>query len=194
MSVFRLAVAMLAAGAAVFYLVINRAEVLGVAMMIFQQAEFWVAVGFVAIILVFLKLHVPKMVGGMLDKRANAITKALEEAQKLRDEAAELLAGYVRKGAQVEAEAAKILADAKTEAERFAKETRAQLRTQIDRRAEMAKEKIAQAETSALAEIRGLAADAATAAAEKLISAKIDEKRAAALIGDSIKELPEKLN
>jgi F-type H+-transporting ATPase subunit b len=137
---------------------------------------------------------VPGMVTQMLDKRGDEIAKELAEAQRLRDEAAELLAGYVRKGAQVEAEAAKILADAKDEAERFAKETRAQLRQQIDRRAQMAKEKIELAEQQALDGIRNMAADAATAAAEKLITARIDERRAAALIGDSIKELPEKLN
>ena len=71
---------------------------------------------------------------------------------------------------------------------------RAQLRAQIDRRAQTAKEKIEQAETAALSEIRSLAADAATAAAEKLIAARLDEKRSASLVEASIKELPEKLN
>ena len=45
-----------------------------------------------------------------------------------------------------------------------------------------------------MAEIRELAADAAVAAAEKLIAARLDEKRAATLIEQSIKELPGKLN
>ena len=58
----------------------------------------------------------------------------------------------------------------------------------------MAKEKIAQAEAQALSEIRGLAADAAVAAAGKLILARIDEARASALIHDSIAGLPGKLN
>ena len=43
-----------------------------------------------------------------------------------------------------------IIADARTETERFAKEARAQLRTQIDRRTQMAKEKIEQAEADQL--------------------------------------------
>ena len=58
----------------------------------------------------------------------------------------------------------------------------------------MAKNKIEQAETTALSEIRALAADAATAAAEKPIAARMDEKRSATLVQESIKELPDKLN
>jgi hypothetical protein len=45
-----------------------------------------------------------------------------------------------------------------------------------------------------LAEIRALAADAATAAAQKLIVARLDEKRTGALIAQSIDDLPAKLN
>ena len=69
-----------------------------------------------------------------------------------------------------------------------------QLTQQIERRAQQAQDKIAQAETQAMAEIRALAADAAAAAAEKLIAARLDEKRAGELIAASLKELPGKLN
>jgi F-type H+-transporting ATPase subunit b len=192
MSTFRLATASLAIGLAVFLLVIHRAEV--PMMTLLQNPEFWVAVGFVILLAVFLRLKVPAMLGRMLDTRAAAIGKELDDAKRLREEAAAVLASYVQKAAQAESDAAAIVADAKFEAERFAKETRAQLRAQIDRRAQMAKEKIEQAEAAALTEIRALAADTATAAAEKLIAARLDEKRAATLVEESIKELPDKLN
>ena len=192
MSIFRLATASLTIGLAVFLLVIHRAEV--PTMTLFQNPEFWVAVGFAIVLAIFLRLTVPAMLGRMLDTRAAAIGKELDDAKRLREEAAAVLAGYVQKAAQAESDAAAIIADAKFEAERFAKETRAQLRTQIDRRAQMAKEKIEQAEAAALTEIRALAADTATTAAEKLIAARLDEKRAAALVEESIKELPDKLN
>ena len=163
-------------------------------MPLLQNPAFWVAVGFVMVLAIFLYLKVPAMLAKALDVRAAAIGKELDEAKRLREEAAAVLAGYVQKAAQAETDAAAIVADAKFEAERFAKETRAQLRTQIDRRAQMAKEKIEQAEAAALTEIRALAADTATTAAEKLIAARLDEKRAAALVEESIKELPDKLN
>jgi F-type H+-transporting ATPase subunit b len=130
----------------------------------------------------------------MLDDRAGLITHELDEARRLREEAAAVLAGYVQKAAQAENEAARILTEAKEEAERFAKETRAQLRQQIERRAQMAKDKIEQAEHAALSEIRALAADKAAAAAGKLIADRLDANRSDKLVQDSISDLPEKLN
>ena len=158
------------------------------------EAEAWVAVGFVALLVLFLILRVPGKVGKMLDERASGIAKELEEAKRLREEAAAVLAGYVSKAAHAEAEAAKIVADAKEEAERFAKETRIQLRQQIERRAQIARDKIEQAEAAALEEIRALAADKAAAAAEKLIQSKLDGGKSDKLVQDAIQDLPEKLN
>ncbi len=194
MSVFRIAAWSLAAGCAIYVAVIGRSEVPGIMMALLHNPEFWVAVGLLIVFGIFVKVRVPAMLGTMLDARASAISKELDEAKRLREEAAAVLASYVAKAAHAESEAAQIIADAKVEAERFAKETRAQLRLQIDRRAQMAQDKIAQAEAAAVTEIRGLAADAATAAAEKLIAARLDEKRAASLVEASIKELPDKLN
>jgi F-type H+-transporting ATPase subunit b len=191
---FRLAVKCLAAGLLVFFAVTHRNEFMETLIEIAKEAEFWVLVGFVALLAALVYLRVPRIVTKMLDDRSSAIAHELNEAKRLREEAAALLAGYVQKAALAEGEAAKIVADAKEEAERFAKETRVQLRQQIERRAQMAKEKIAQAEHAALEEIRALAADKAAAAAEKLIAARLDEGRADKLVQDSIKELPEKLN
>jgi len=191
---FRLAFSGLATGLAVFLLVIGRNNYMEILSSLARNPESWVAVGLVVIIAIFLRLRVPKMVAKMLDDRAGAIAHELSEARRLREEAAALLAGYRQKAAQAENEASAILAEAKAEAERFAKETRAQLRAQIDRRAQMAKDKIQQAEAAALEEIRALAADKAAAAAEKMIASRLDERRSDALVQDSIKDLPDKLN
>ena len=159
-----------------------------------KDTETWIAVGFLIVIGVMIYKRVPNMVGTQLDKRAEMIKAELEAATRLRTEAEALLAQYKRKAAEAETEAATILTEARAEAERFSVEARAGLTAQIERRAQQAQDKIAQAETQAMAEIRALAADAATAAAEKLIAARLDAKRAGALIAESIKELPAKLN
>jgi F-type H+-transporting ATPase subunit b len=191
---FRVAISSLTTGLVIFFLIIERQHYMDMLIHWLRDPEFWVALGLLAVILIFIRLRVPKMIGKMLDDRAGAISHELSEARRLREEAAALLAGYQQKAAQAEHEASAILAEAKAEAERYAKETRATLRQQIDRRAQMAKEKIEQAETAALEEIRALAADKATAAAEKLIAARLDETRSDALVQDSIKDLPENLN
>jgi F-type H+-transporting ATPase subunit b len=161
---------------------------------LFSDPEFWVGVGFAIVIAGFVYLGVPKMVNGMLDARAASIAKELDDARRLREEAAALLAQYKQKTSGVEKEAAAILTEAKAEAERFGVESRAQLKLQMERRAKAAQEKIAQAEVAAIAEIRALAADAAVSAAEKLIAARLDERRAADLVKRSLEEIPSKLN
>ena len=188
MSVVRTAVVWVVAGLAAFVFVLNRNVSMESLIELAQEAEVWVAAGFILLLLLFLYLRIPRTVGKMLDERANAIAKELDEAKRLREEAAAVLAGYVEKAAQAETEAARIVADAKEEAERFAKETRAQLRQQIERRAQIARDKIEQAETAALNEIQALAADKAAAAAEKLIAAHLDAGHSDALVAQAIKD------
>jgi F-type H+-transporting ATPase subunit b len=134
------------------------------------------------------------MIARTLDARAAAIAAELENARKLRDEARALLEQYLRKQREADKEAEAIITEARAEAERYATEAKAALSAQIERRAKAAQDKIAQAEQQAVAEIRNLAADAAAAAAEKLIAAKVDEKRAGELIKNALGEIPSKLN
>jgi F-type H+-transporting ATPase subunit b len=159
-----------------------------------MEPEFWVGVGFVLVIGLLVWRGIPGMVGKMLDQRSAVIAAELNEAKRLHDEAIALLADYKKKSASAESEAQNIITDARAEAERFAAESRASLKTQIERRAQAAQDKIAQAEAAAMNEIRALAANAAAGAAEKLIAARMDEKRAATLIEGSIKDLGGKLN
>jgi F-type H+-transporting ATPase subunit b len=159
-----------------------------------DNPEFWVLVGFVLVIALLVWKGVPGMVGKMLDQRAAVIAAELDEAKRLRAEAASLLADYQKRAAGAEAEARAIVDAATTEAAQFQKDSRIALEAQIARRAAAAQDKIAQAEAAALNEIRGLAADSAVNAAQKLIAARLDEKRAGALISGAIKDLGEKLN
>ncbi len=163
-------------------------------MEILHDPETWVAVGFVLVIALLLWKGVPGMVGKMLDQRAAVISAELEEAKRLRIESAALLSDYQKRAASAEAEARSIVDAATAEAAQFQKDARAALEAQIARRAAAAQEKIAQAEAAALNEIRSLAADAAVGAAQKLITARLDEKRASGLIADSIKGVGDKLN
>ncbi|HEX4292850.1 MAG TPA: ATP F0F1 synthase subunit B [Rhizomicrobium sp.] len=159
-----------------------------------REPETWVSVGFVAVLGILLYVGVPKLVGKMLDDRAGVIKGELDEARRLREEAQALLAGLRAKAAGAEREAEAIVTEARAEAARFKADSNAALTQQIARRAQMAQDKIAQAEAAAVAEIRALAADSAASAAEKLIAARLDETRAASLIDDSIKGLSTKLN
>lgn len=158
------------------------------------DAEFWVAVAFVIFIAGLGYLGVHKMVAKSLDERADRIKAELDEARKLKDEAAALLAEYQRKREQAEGEAQAIIAGAKAEADRLAIEAKAKIEEFVARRTKMAETKIAQAEAQATADVRAAAADAAIAAAEKILTAETKGKLAGELIAKGIEDVRKKLN
>jgi F-type H+-transporting ATPase subunit b len=61
------------------------------------EPEFWVAVSFFLFICALVYLGVHKKVASALDARALPISKELEEARRLREEAEKVLANYQRK-------------------------------------------------------------------------------------------------
>ncbi|MDO8289969.1 MAG: ATP F0F1 synthase subunit B [Parvibaculum sp.] len=161
---------------------------------IFATAEFWVAVSFFLFVAMVIYYKVPAMITAALDKRADDIAKELDEARRLREEAEALLASYKRRQAEAMQEADAIIAQAKIEAERLAEETRAAMEAQVVRRQQVAEDKIRQAETTAIAEVRSAAADVAVNAARAVIAEKVDAGRDNALIEKSISELASKLH
>ncbi|MES1989750.1 MAG: ATP F0F1 synthase subunit B [Pseudomonadota bacterium] len=161
---------------------------------IFATAEFWVAVSFFLFVAMILYYKVPAMVTAALDKRAADIAKELDEARRLREEAEALLASYKRRQAEAMQEADAIIAQAKVEAERLAEETRTAMEAQVVRRQQVAEDKIRQAETTAIAEVRAAAAEVAINAARAVIADKVDTAKDSTLIEKSISELATKLH
>ena len=87
------------------------------------ESEFWVAVSFFIFIGVLVYLGIHKKVVSALDARALRISKELEEARQLREEAEKLLADYRRKLGDVVTEVDNIIALAASQAEILAVET-----------------------------------------------------------------------
>ncbi|NVO15598.1 MAG: ATP F0F1 synthase subunit B [Rhodoplanes sp.] len=158
------------------------------------EAEFWVAVAFVLLMLALVKLGAHKTVTGALDGRAARIRAELDEAHRLRAEAEALLAEYQRRRKEAEQEAEAIVQTAKAEGERLQAEGKAKVEEFVVRRTKMAETKIAQAEAQAIAEVRSAATDAAVAAAETLLADVVKGKVATQLVADGIKDLAGKLN
>jgi F-type H+-transporting ATPase subunit b len=158
------------------------------------EAETWVAIAFVIFVGVLIYFGVHKLILNALDQRAGRIRGELDEARRLKDEAAALLAEYRRKQQTAEREAAEIVAGAKAEAERLAAEAKTRMDEFVARRTRMAETKIAQAEAQALADVRAAAADAAVAAAEKILTQTVKGSVADDLLNKGIAELKSKLN
>src|SRR5215831_6099862 len=107
------------------------------------EPEFWVAVSFFVFLAVVLYLGVHKKIASALDARAAAITKELDEAKRLRQEAEKVLADYRRKEGDAAKEAEAIIGLATKEAEILAAETRRSMKEHFERRMKLAEDKIA---------------------------------------------------
>jgi F-type H+-transporting ATPase subunit b len=162
-------------------------------MELFNDSHFWVAVAFVLFVVLTAK-PIGKAIAKALDARADRIRAQLEEAEKLRAEAEALLAENRRKQQDALREAQAIVANATNEAGRIHRETLAHLEDSLARREKMALDKIAQAEAEALAEVRREAVDVAIAAAARLLSETVDERRNEALVDTAIAEIDKRLH
>jgi len=162
-------------------------------MTFFTDPTFWVAISlllFAALVYQPIAKALPKA----LDARADKIRAEIEEAEKLRAEAQDLLAQYQRQQREVAAEAETVVRHAREETNRMAEEGKARLEAALKRREKAALERIRRAEEQAMAVIRARTVDLAIAAARTLLSERLTAAKGDALIDQAIKDLPARLH
>jgi len=158
------------------------------------NTDFVVTIGFIVFVGILLYFKVPGLVGGMLDKRAETIRAELAEARALREEAQTLLASYERKQKEVQAQAERIVENARDEAVRAAAAAKEDIRTSVARRLASAEEQIASAQAAAVREVKDRAVTVAIAAAQDLIAAQMTAAQGNKLIDESISVVEAKLH
>ena len=162
--------------------------------MTFQfDAAFWATIALFVFIAVVIYLKLPGMIGKALDGRIKAIETELAEAERLRLEAKFLLEEYESKRQAAAKEAEGIVAAAREEAFRLTAEAKTSLEALVARRTKAVEDKIAQAESQAIAEVRSRSADVAVEAARLLLTKQMSSK-GGALIDAAIKDVGSKLN
>lgn len=149
----------------------------------------WWAITVLALFVLMIFLKVPSIVASMLDKKIDGIRQMLNEASTLRAEAEALRHEYADKVANVEKDAAAMLDHAKREAEAIVAKAETDAANVVARREKIAEEKIAAAERAAVDELRVKAADAAAAAARRLIGEKHSAEADKTLVDHTIGEI-----
>jgi F-type H+-transporting ATPase subunit b len=144
------------------------------------------AIAFVALYLIVSRIALPR-VGGVIDARQDAIDGDLATAQKLKDESDAALKAY-------EAE----LASARSRAQAISNETREKLNAQSDAERKTledrlavkladAEKTIAATRTTAMSNVRSIAADAAGAIVQRLTGIAPDGKSVQSAVDASLK-------
>ena len=149
------------------------------------------ALYFVIFIVLVVWKGAKKLTAG-LDQRAEAIRKQLDETQNLREEAQAALARYQRQQRDALAEADEIVAQAKAAGERLKVQAENVLTATIKRREEQAVERIAQAEATAIKDVRDQAIELAIVVATKIITEKMTKTVQNELVKDASEDLIKK--
>ena len=154
----------------------------------FSDPAFWTLVAFVIFVGPIGKT-VFKAATKALDDRTDKIRGEIDQAEKLREEAQDLLAAYQKKQRDTTRQVEAIIAHAGEEAERLTAQGQERLEQALERRRQLVLDRIAQAEAAAVERIRDLAIDVALDAARVVIADTLPAKRADAMIDAAIGEL-----
>jgi len=159
----------------------------------YATPEFWVAVAFIVFVALTART-IFRVATVALDERAEGIRNQIDEAQRLAEEAQELLASYERKQRDAEREAEAMIDNARREADRLAEHSARELERSLKRREQLAIDRIAQAEKSAIEDVRAQAVEVAMEATRTVLAQHVTGNKADALIDEAIKDIPEKLH
>ena len=158
-----------------------------------SHGTFWVFIALVIFAILFgRKIAVPVI--GALDQRAATVRQSLDEASRLKVEAEAMLADARKKRAEAIAEAKDILERAKAEAALMAAELATEAEQRAAARERMVQERIAAAQTSAVAEVRNTAIDVAIAATAAALRSGLSTTQDAALVDHAIADVPGAFN
>ena len=152
------------------------------------DATFWVAISFVIFVGVLFYLKVPQKIYDSLDESIKKIKKEIDEAEKLKDEAKNILSEYETKISKSKQEVNLLIKKAQNESEKNIIKINEEFHNIFENRKKMAEDKIKQMKTEALKEVRNSSIDIAIQALEKIIKNSIDKKKLDKIYISSVEE------
>ena len=152
------------------------------------DATFWVAVSFFLFVGVLLYFKVPQKIFTTLDESINKIKKDIEEAEKLKEEAKNILSDYEAKLDKSKIEIDLMIKNAQKESESNIIKINDQFHKIIENRKKMAEEKIKQMKLQATKDIKNYSVEVAIIALEKIIKNSIDKKKLDKIYVSSVNE------
>jgi F-type H+-transporting ATPase subunit b len=141
------------------------------------DATFWVAVSFFIFFGVLIYLKVPQKISNSLTDQINEMKKELDEAEKLKIEAKNLLSNYENKIDKSKKETREIINLAKKDSEKNILEKTKKFHQLIENKKKNTEQKIIQMKENTLKEIKNISVKISMEAVEHLINNSIDKKK-----------------
>ena len=152
------------------------------------DATFWVAVSFFIFFGALIYLKVPQKINNLLTDEINEIKKELNEAERLKFEAKNLLSNYENKIDKSKKETREIINSAKKDSEKNILEKTKKFHQLIENKNKYAEQKIIQMKENALRDIKNISVKVSMEAVEHLIKNSIDKNKIAKLYIKSLEQ------
>ena len=152
------------------------------------DATFWVAVSFFIFVGVLFYFKVPQKIFDSLDQNIKKIKKDLDDAEKLKDDAKNILSEYETKISKSKQEINILMKKAQEESEKNMIKINNEFHNIFENRKKMAEEKIKQMKMQAIKDIKNSSVDIAIQALEKIIKNSIDKKKLDKIYISSVEE------
>ena len=141
------------------------------------DATFWVAISFFIFLGILIYLKVPQKINSSLTNQINEIKKELNESEKLKTEAKNLLSDYENKIDKSKKETQEIIRLAKNDSEKVILEKMKTFHQIIENRKKNTEQKITQMKENALKDIKNISIKISLETVEHLIKNSIDKKK-----------------
>ena len=152
------------------------------------DATFWVAISFFIFLGVLIYLKVPQKINNLLTDEINEIKKELNEAERLKFEAKNLLSNYENKIDKSKKETREIINLANKDSEKNILEKTKKFHQLIENKNKYAEQKIIQMKENALRDIKNISVKVSMEAVEHLIKNSIDKNKIAKLYIKSLEQ------
>ena len=141
------------------------------------DATFWVAVSFFIFVGVLFYFKVPQKIFDSLDQNIKKIKKDLDDAEKLKDDAKNILSEYETKISKSKQEINILMKKAQEESEKNKIKINNEFHNIFENRKKLAEEKIKQMKTQTIKDLKNSSVDIAILSLEKIIKNSIDKKK-----------------
>ena len=152
------------------------------------DATFWVAVSFLIFVGVLFYFKVPQKIFDSLDQNIKKIKKDLDDAEKLKDDAKNILSEYETKISKSKQEINILMKKAQEESEKNMIKINNEFHNIFENRKKLAEEKIKQMKTQTIKDLKNSSVDIAILSLEKIIKNSIDKKKLDKIYISSIDE------
>ena len=152
------------------------------------DATFWVMISFFVFLGLLIYFKIPQKIKISLDENINNIKKQIDEADRLKEDAKNILTEYEKKISNSKDEVKQMIGTASENAEKNVIKTNQDFYNLMEARKKNAEERIKQLKNQALKDIKNASVKIAIEAVEKLMKNSLDKSKLDKIYSSSIEE------